>query len=138
MDYSPQEPAVSQDTSGIIVRVVSEYRPEQSDLQAAGDEKYVFAYYIEIENQGERSVQLLSRHWWITDAHQAVREVTGEGVIGQRPVIEPGQVFRYSSWCVLPTQSGFMRGTYSMVAADGDTLEVQIPLFSLATPHALN
>lgn len=138
MDYSPQEPAVSQDTSGIIVRVVSEYRPDQSDLSDAGDQKYVFAYHIEIENQGERTVQLLSRHWWITDARQTVREVTGEGVIGQQPVISPGQVFRYSSWCVLPTPSGLMRGTYSMIAVGGDTLEVQIPLFSLATPHALN
>ncbi len=138
MNYSPQEAAVSQDTSGIIVRAVSEYRADQSDLSATGDEKYVFAYHIEIENQGERSVQLLSRHWWITDAHQAVREVTGGGVVGQRPVIEPGQVFRYTSWCVLPTASGLMRGTYSMLTVEGEMLEVQIPCFSLATPHALN
>ena len=138
MNYSPQEAAVSQDTSGIIVRAVSEYRADQSDLSATGDEKYVFAYHIEIENQGERSVQLLSRHWWITDAHQAVREVTGGGVVGQRPVIEPGQVFRYTSWCVLPTASDLMRGTYSMLTVEGEMLEVQIPCFSLATPHALN
>ena len=138
MNDSPQEPAVSRDTSGIIVRAVSEYRPDQSDLESTGDEKYVFAYHIEIENQGERSVQLLSRHWWITDARQTVREVTGGGVVGQRPVIEPGQVFRYTSWCVLPTASGLMRGTYSLLTVGGEMLEVQIPCFSLATPHALN
>ena len=89
MNDSPREAAVSRDTSGIIVRAVSEYRADQSDLESTGDEKYVFAYHIEIENQGERSVQLLSRHWWITDARQTVREVTGGGVVGQRPVIEP-------------------------------------------------
>ena len=138
MDYSPREPAVSQHASGIIVRAVSEYRADQSDLTATGDEKYVFAYHIEIENRGTRTVQLRSRHWWITDAEQDVREVEGQGVVGQHPIIAPGQIFSYSSWCVLPTASGWMRGSYSMVVTGGDEIDVPIPCFSLATPHALN
>jgi ApaG protein len=133
-----QEPTDSDENAGVVVRAVSTYRPEESDLSHATDKKYVFSYSIEIENQGSRTVQLMARHWWITDANQDVREVEGEGVVGQHPVIAPGQVFCYSSWCVLPTPSGWMRGSYSMVATGGDALEVPIPTFSLATPHALN
>ncbi len=133
-----QEPATPDENTGIVVRAVSTYRPEESDLSHASDKKYVFSYDIEIENRGMRTVQLLSRHWWITDARQDVREVEGDGVVGQRPVIAPGQVFRYSSWCVLATPSGFMRGSYAMVTSVGETIDVPIPPFSLATPHALN
>jgi Uncharacterized protein affecting Mg2+/Co2+ transport len=133
-----QEPAAPDGNSGIVVRAVSTFRPEESDLSHATDKKYVFSYHIEIENRGARTVQLLSRHWWITNARQDVHEVEGEGVVGHRPVITPGQVFSYSSWCVLSTPSGWMRGTYSMVATGGETLDVPIPCFSLATPHALN
>jgi ApaG protein len=122
----------------IVVRVVSAYLPEESDLADPSDSKYVFAYHVEIENQGLRPVKLLSRHWWITDARQAVREVEGEGVVGQQPVIAPGDVFSYSSWCVIPTPSGSMRGNYTMVTAAGEALEVPIPAFSLLTPAALN
>ena len=122
----------------IVVRVVSVFRPDESDLSHATDKKYVFSYQIEIENRGSRTVQLLSRHWWITDGRQEVREVEGEGVVGEQPVIAPRQVFSYSSWCVLPTPSGWMRGTYSMVATGGETLIVPIPAFSLSTPDALN
>jgi ApaG protein len=125
-------------SSGIVVRAVSAYMPDESDLSDPGDRKYVFAYHIEIENLSTRTVKLLSRHWWITDAVQAVREVQGEGVVGQQPVIAPGQVFSYSSWCVMPTSSGWMKGTYSMLGANGETIEVPIPPFSLATPSALN
>ena len=133
-----EESAEQDDDAEIVVRAVSTYRPEESDLSHATDKKYVFSYQIEIENRGERTVQLRSRHWWITDARQDVREVEGEGVVGRRPVIAPGQVFSYSSGCVLSTPSGFMRGTYSMVVAGGGTLEVLVPSFSLSTPHALN
>lgn len=125
-------------SSGIVVRAVSAYMPDESDLSDPDDRKYVFAYHIEIENQSPRTVKLLSRHWWITDAVQAVREVQGEGVVGQQPVIAPGQVFSYSSWCVMPTPSGWMKGTYSMITATGETIEVPIPPFSLVTPSALN
>lgn len=122
----------------ILVRAVSAYMPDESDLSDPDEKKYVFAYHIEIENQGSHPVKLLSRHWWITDADQGVREVQGEGVVGQQPVIAPGQVFSYSSWCVMPTPSGWMRGAYSMLVAGGETIEVPIPLFSLSTPTALN
>jgi ApaG protein len=133
-----QEPTDPDENASVVVRAVSTYRPEESDLSHATDKKYVFSYSIEIENRGLRTVQLMSRHWWITDANQDIREVEGEGVVGQHPVIAPGKVFSYSSWCVLPTPSGFMRGSYSMVATGGESLEVPIPTFSLATPHALN
>ncbi len=122
----------------VVVRAVSAYMPDESDLSDPDEKKYVFAYHIEIENQGSHPVKLLSRHWWITDAKQVVREVQGEGVVGQQPVIAPGQVFSYSSWCVMPTPSGWMRGVYSMLVAGGETVEVPIPLFSLSTPTALN
>ena len=128
----------SEENGGVVVRAASTFRPDESDLYHATDKKYVFSYEIEIENRGPRTVQLLSRHGWITDANQDVREVEGDGVVGQHPVIAPGQVFRYSSWCVLPTPSGWMRGDYSMVATGGDTFDVPIPTFSLNTPHALN
>ena len=133
-----QEPTTQDENQEIVVRAVSTFREDESDLSHATDKKYVFAYQIEIENRGSRTVQLMSRHWWITDARQDVREVEGEGVVGQHPVIAPGQIFTYSSWCVLPTPSGWMRGSYSMVATGGATLEVSVPTFSLATPHALN
>jgi ApaG protein len=125
-------------SSEVVVRAVSMYRPDESDLSDATDKEYVFAYRIEIENRGTKTVQLLSRHWWITDARQRVREIEGEGVVGQRPVIPPGHVFAYSSWCILPTPSGLMRGSYLMVVSGGETLEVPVPSFGLATPHALN
>ena len=133
-----QEPTAQDENPEIVVRAVSTFRPEESDLSHATDMKYVFSYQIEIENRGARTVQLMSRHWWITDALQEVREVEGAGVIGQHPVIAPGQIFSYSSWCVLPTPSGWMRGTYSMVATGGESMVVPIPTFSLATPYALN
>jgi ApaG protein len=133
-----QESAAQDENQGIVVRAVSTFRPEESDLSHATQKQYVFSYQIEIENCGTRTVQLRARHWWITDANQDVREVEGEGVVGQHPVIHPGEVFTYSSWCVLPTPSGFMRGSYSMVATGGEAIDVPIPCFSLATPHALN
>lgn len=138
MAGSEQEPAAPDDGIDIIVRAVSTYEPEESDLSHATDKKYVFSYQIEIENRSSRTVQLLARHWWITDANQDVREVEGEGVVGRLPVIEPGQIFSYSSWCILSTPSGWMRGTYAMVATGGKKIVVPIPTFSLATPYALN
>ncbi len=132
----PENPA--QPDESIVVRAVSAYLPDESDLSNPYERKYVFAYHIEIENQGLRTVKLLSRHWWITDADRGVREVEGAGVVGQQPIIAPGEVFSYSSWCVMPTPLGWMRGTYSMLTAAGEAIEVPIPTFSLATPAALN
>ena len=122
----------------IAVRVVSAHIPDESDLSDPYDRKYVFAYYIEIENTGDRTVKLMSRHWWITDEHGQVREVEGEGVIGKQPVLAPGQVFSYSSWCVLPTPSGRMRGSYSMADLSGESFEVPVPQFNLTASAAVN
>jgi ApaG protein len=138
MSAFAKDPAGTEASRGIVVRAVSAYMPQESDLSDPTDRKYVFAYHIEIENRGSRTVRLMSRHWWIIDAHDLAREVEGEGVVGQQPVLSPGQVFSYSSWCVLPTPTGRMRGFYSMLGAGGETLEVAIPQFSLNANAMLN
>lgn len=110
-------------------------------------EQYAFAYTITISNAGDVSVQLLARHWEITDANGEVQEVRGEGVVGEQPIIRPGRFFRYSSGATLPTAVGYMRGEYTMVLHDDDRLsdpteqlafEVEIPAFTLHTPNSLN
>jgi len=131
----PSGPAPSRD---VVVRVVSSYVPQESDLSDPDDRKYVFAYHIEIENRGGRTVRLLSRHWWIIDAFDRVQEVQGEGVVGEQPVIAPGQLFSYSSWCAIATPAGRMRGSYAMMTASGETIQVPIPQFRLTTDMALN
>ena len=122
----------------IAVRVVSMFRPEESQLSDLEERHYVFSYHVEIENQGQRPLQLLSRHWWILDGNDRVREVEGEGVVGQQPLIAPGEIFAYSSYCILPTPTGAMRGKYFFVASDGTRVEALIPTFTLSTPHLLN
>jgi ApaG protein len=110
------------------------------------DGQYTFAYTITISNAGDISVQLLARHWEITDADGEVQEVRGEGVVGEQPVIRPGRFFRYTSGATLPTPVGFMRGEYIMIPWDEDcpqadeasTFEVPIPAFTLHTPTSLN
>jgi ApaG protein len=124
--------------NGIVVRAIGRYLPEESGLTETGAKRFVFAYTIDIENRGDRALKLIARHWWITDARQDVREVEGLGVIGQQPVIQPGESFRYSSWCALPTASGWMRGIYSMMNAGGEIIEVPVPAFSLTSPQSLN
>jgi ApaG protein len=138
MSSFQQHPAMPDGISEIVVRAVSRYLPEASDLSQPGDGRYVFAYTIDIENRGERTVKLLSRHWWITDGRQNVREVEGPGVVGQQPVLRPGESFRYSSWAALPTSSGWMRGVYAMLAESSEIIEVPIPAFPLSTPQSLN
>ena len=125
------------------VEVVTTYLPSHSQPE---DERYTFAYTITISNAGDAPVQLLSRHWIITDADSDVQEVKGEGVVGEQPVIAPGDSFRYTSGATLSTPVGFMEGSYYMVVreprdvdpADLPTFEVPIPAFSLHTPTALN
>lgn len=108
---------------------------------------YTFAYTITISNAGDVSVQLLSRRWEITDADGNVQKVRGKGVVGEQPIIRPGRFFRYTSGAALPTPVGYMRGAYSMILYDDDSLrdpsqqisfEVPIPAFTLHTPNALN
>ena len=116
------------ETRGIVVRVVPTYLDQQSD-PAAG--RWVWAYEVEIENRGDKAVQLLTRHWVITDALGRIQEVNGPGVVGEQPMIGPRQVHRYASGCPLGTSSGVMSGSYGMIDADGAVLEVEIPAFSL-------
>lgn len=122
-------------TRGILVTVRSEYIPARSSAQA---KQYAFAYTVTIANQGPVTAQLKSRHWIISDAFGAVQEVRGEGVIGAQPVLRPGEAFEYTSWCVIATPSGTMRGTYQMVTTDGDRFDAEIAPFALSPPQLLN
>ncbi len=119
-------------TAGVTVRVNPSYLPDQSDPESA---RFVWAYHIRIENGSNRDVQLIARHWIITDARGRTEEVQGEGVVGDQPLIAPGGAYDYVSGCPLQTPSGTMHGSYAM-AAEGDLFEVAIPLFSLDSPHA--
>ncbi len=131
------------DTSAVDVVVVTTYLPGHSRPEQG---QYAFAYTITISNDGDVPVQLLSRHWIITDANSAVQEVRGEGVVGEQPLIPPGKSFRYTSGATLATPVGCMEGSYTMVRHDtgqeGATaagrFEVPIPAFSLHTPTALH
>jgi ApaG protein len=122
-------------TDGIRIQVRSLYLPERSS--PAGGE-YLFAYTVRISNVGEETAQLLSREWIITDADGREERVVGPGVVGQQPVLAPGQSFEYTSFCPLPTSVGSMHGTYQMVRPDGRSFDARIAPFSLAVPTALN
>ncbi len=120
-------------TRGVTVRVAPNYLEEQSDPD---EPQHVWAYHIRLENGGEQTVQLISRHWIITDGRGHVQEVKGLGVVGDQPTLAPGASYDYVSGCPLKTSSGTMRGTFQMVAEAGWPFEVTIPEFSLDTPHA--
>jgi ApaG protein len=122
-------------TRGVRVLVRSTYLPERS---SARDSHYFFTYRIRISNVGEETVQLVSRHWIITDGDGRTEEVQGPGVVGEQPVLQPGESFEYSSFCPLPTKIGSMHGTYQMVTAAGSRFDAEIAPFSLAVPTALN
>jgi ApaG protein len=122
-------------TSGVRVAVRTEYRADRS---APGAGRYLFTYTIRILNEGLRPAKLLSRHWIITDANGEREEVVGEGVVGQQPRLGSGESFEYTSFCVLKTALGSMKGTYRMVRDDGSSFEADIPGFSLAVPGSLN
>ena len=120
-------------TRGISVTVTSRYMPEESSPEAG---RYFFAYSVEIINTSLERVQLRARHWRITDEHGHVQEVRGAGVVGEEPVLGPGESFSYTSGCPLSTPSGTMQGTYLMETASGETFHVEIPAFSLDIPRA--
>jgi len=110
--------------------------PTYLDDQSSPDEGYfVWAYTVQIENEGKEVVQLKHRHWRITDAHGRTQEVRGEGVVGEQPVLEPGDCFEYTSGTPLATPSGMMVGSYQMENATGEQFDVSIPAFSLDSPH---
>ena len=122
-------------TSGIRVEVRSEFRADRS-APAAG--RFLFTYTVRISNEGDRPAKLVSRHWIITDANGEKEEVVGDGVVGQQPLIAAGESFEYTSFCILATPHGSMRGTYRMVRDDGAPFDAEIAAFALVTPGALN
>ena len=111
------------------------YIAEQSDPDV---NRFIFAYTITITNQGTVAAQLISRHWIITDANFEAQEVRGLGVVGQQPVLQPGEVFEYTSGCQLETPVGTMRGSYQMVTDQGEAFEVDIPAFTLSASRVLH
>ena len=122
---------IQTDSETVEIKTVSRFLPEQSDLSA---NRYVFAYHITISNRGEQTVQLRTRHWIITDATGRQQEVRGAGVVGEQPVLAPGERFEYTSGVPLPTSSGFMTGRYQMVTESGEQFEIDVPTFSLDSP----
>lgn len=122
-------------TRGIRVRVNARFDPERSN---PSEGRWFFLYTIEIANGGPESVRLISRHWIITDGDGDVEEVRGPGVVGQQPVLAPGQSFEYTSGCPLATPFGTMHGTYQMVTLGGESFEAEIAPFSLHEPYAIN
>jgi len=111
------------------------YVPEQSDEQNG---RYVFAYTITLRNTGSVPAQLISRHWIITDAGNQVQEVRGLGVVGEQPLLKPGETFEYTSGTAIATPVGTMRGSYQMVAEDGTQFDAPIPEFTLSVPRVLH
>ena len=122
-------------TRGIRIMVTPRYIAEQSDLEAG---RYLFAYHIVIQNLSPDTVQLLSRHWVITNGEGKVEEVRGPGVVGEQPVLKPGDEFEYTSGCPLSTPVGTMHGEFNMVAEDGEKFDARIEPFRLAVPAMLN
>ena len=122
-------------THDIRVEVLSRYSAENSrPLQ----DEWVFQYTVRITNQGKETVQLLSRHWIITDALDHIEEVTGPGVIGEQPVLAPGESFKYSSWCPLKTPTGMMYGSYEMARTDGRRFDIEVAPFALRARYTVH
>ncbi len=115
-------------TENITISVSPMYLDGQSDPMT---KKFVFAYFVRIENHGVEEVQLLRRHWYIHDSNEVVKEVEGEGVVGQQPVIAPGTAHEYNSFCILETFEGSMVGTYLMQRENGEQFDANIPRFHL-------
>ena len=118
-------------TRGVTVRVSVSFLPEQSEPSRG---RWFWAYHVRLENEGDATVQLLTRHWVITDGRGARHSVEGEGVVGEQPLIAPGASFDYVSGCPLATPMGAMQGSYRMVGEDGEAFDVEIPRFRLVAP----
>ena len=131
-ELAPMSEAV---TENIRVEVLSRYSAENSRPL---EDNWVFQYTVRITNQGPETVQLLSRHWIITDGSQHTEEVKGPGVVGEQPVLAPGESFQYSSWCPLKTPTGSMRGTYQMSRASVEQFDIEIAPFALKARYAVN
>lgn len=122
----------AQETKGVVVRVEPHFLDEESEPE---DNRFFWTYSVEIENTGAEPIQLVGREWRITDAKNRTEIVRCRGVVGELPVIEPGQSFRYTSAAPLATASGFMAGAYTMVSQGGDHFEALIPSFALDSPY---
>lgn len=122
-------------TNGIRVRVKARFDPSRSQPQ---QNQWFFLYTVTIANEGSITTQLISRHWIITDANGKVEEVRGPGVVGEQPVLAPGQSFEYTSGCPLNTSFGTMHGTYQMITTKGERFDAAIAPFTLSEPHALH
>jgi ApaG protein len=122
----------SKTTKGITVTVTPHFMEDETNLEQL---RFVWAYHVRIENEGNEKFKLISRKWIITDAHGGVQEIVGEGIIGEQPVLEPGDSYEYTSGVPLCTPSGFMRGYYYMTNDFDETIEVEIPNFSLDSPY---
>lgn len=120
-------------THDIRVCVVPEFLADQSNPESG---RYFWAYHVSVSNEGPLTVQLQSRHWLITDGTGHCEEVQGPGVVGEQPILRPGDEFRYTSGCPLRTSSGFMSGSYRMKAQSGEVLDIEIPAFALDLPGA--
>lgn len=120
------------ETEGVFVRVRPMFIEEESSPE---DDRFLWAYHIEIENRGRRTLQLMTRHWRITDSDGRTQEVRGDGVVGQQPVLRPGASFEYTSGCPLTTPSGMMQGAYQFEDETGRPFEASIPLFALDSPY---
>ena len=126
-------PAFTEVTRGVRVTVRAFFLADKSDPDR---NDYLWAYNVSIANEGRQTVQLLKRSWFITDALGRTQHVRGEGVVGEKPVLDPGESFEYTSSTPLTTPTGFMRGAYHMVVtATGEPFDVAIPVFSLDSPH---
>jgi ApaG protein len=122
-------------THNVRVEVESRYAPENSQ---PSQHKWFFHYTVRISNKGNETVQLLTRHWIISDATGHTEEVKGAGVVNEQPVLRPGEAFQYTSGCPLKTSTGVMRGTYQMVTEDGDAFDVEIAPFALHEPYTVH
>ena len=122
-------------TRDIRVHVDSRYDPSRS---SPPESLWFFLYTVTIRNEGSETVRLVSRHWVITDEHQRVEEVRGEGVVGEQPILAPGESFSYTSGCPLKTATGSMRGSYQMIADGGEEFDAEIAMFTLIEPLSIN
>ena len=119
-------------TRDIHIEVQSYYMHEESNVESS---QFFWAYRIHITNDSDQIIQLLDRHWHITNARGMTEEVHGDGVIGEQPTLAPGDTYAYTSGCPLITSSGFMHGSFGMITLDGQKFDVKIPAFSLDSPH---
>lgn len=122
-------------TRGVRIQVHSQYAPDRSD---PGRRQWFFLYTITITNDGADTVQLLTRHWIITDGNGKIEEVRGPGVVGKQPILKPGEAFEYTSGCPLTTPFGVMEGTYQMVAEGGERFDVKVAPFTLSEPYTVH